>query len=89
MSEYSNYITKEGVKYFHRKRLEPPKREDYFVVTGEIKFGNMYQDTGYFDDEKFMLHKEQHEQNFTKKCSNKSGYFCKGKTCTYPKCLSK
>jgi hypothetical protein len=82
-------ITKEGVTYYHNPNLEWPRREDFFVVTGEIKFGGMYQDTGHYDEAAFQQATIQHSKDsMTKKCENRAGYYCKNKTCKYPKCLS-
>lgn len=80
-------IEKDGIIWYHNPRLEGPKREDFFEVTGEIKFGGMYQDTGHFDDEAFHRASKKYSADSYKKCENKSGYFCKLQKCKYPSCL--
>jgi hypothetical protein len=84
----SEFILKDGVKYFRQRKLEIPKRDDFFEATGEVKFGGMYQETGHFDDWAFQQAQKEHWDNCSKNCENKAGYFCKNKKCNYPKCLS-
>ena len=83
----TDFILKNGVKFYYQKKLDIPKRDDFFEATGEIEFGGMYQETGHFNDSAFDQAKREHSDNCSKTCKNKAGFYCKDKKCKYPKCL--
>lgn len=82
------FIVIDGVKYYYQRKTFCPKREDFFVVTGEEKFGGIYHDTGYYNEQAFETAVTAHWKNASKKCENKQGFYCKNEKCNYPKCLS-
>jgi hypothetical protein len=79
-------INKETV-YEHDK-LKPPRKDDFFVATGETKFGGGYMETGYFDHARQASAEKEHGDNLLHKtCPNRRGYYCTQEMCKYPKCL--
>ena len=82
-----NFIIKDGVKYYLQKRLQEPKREDFFKQTGEVEFGGRTEPTGHFNDEAFEATKRERNKNLSKVCEHKAGYYCKNLKCNFPKCV--
>lgn len=83
----SDFIEKDGEKFYLQKKLEIPRRDDFFVATGEVEFGGGYEDTGYIDNGAFDAATKIHNDYFHKKCENKAGYYCKNKKCNFPYCV--
>jgi hypothetical protein len=80
-------IKKDGVTYYGHEKLSRPEKDDFFHATGEIKFGGMYQPTGYFSISEYEAALDEHHKNMQKNCPNREGYYCKEMKCLYPKCL--
>lgn len=84
----ADFIVRDGKKYFSKKQLEIPRHDDFFVATGEIEFGGMYQETGHFNERAYESACKEHSENIGKFCENKLGYYCKKPKCQYPNCLT-
>lgn len=83
-----NAIIKDGEKYFYQRKLEGPRRDDFFHATGEVEFQGRYEQTGYFNEAALQNAQRQHSHNLLyKTCENKAGFYCKNKKCNYPTCL--
>lgn len=80
-----NTIIIDGIEYHNQKKLEPKTKEDFFVATGEVKFGGMYQETGFIDESAHCQNEKLRGK--AHKCENNKGYYCKLKNCNFPSCI--